>query len=203
MTNSLLWATFCSSYFLYILYWEGNFILKIYILLSLSGTYFSHFLRIMSPGLKYPHVSISFDKNLSTLYSFGRKKVNNPLFAGFVEEHPNTGVFGKFNPDCNLLELEITDEQYTKLKQIVLEFKKEYQKYNYNYMGLVFTFFKIPRNLNNRFTCTQFIAYALNKSNVETVNKPVSLILPTDYYDIPNSRIIYKGKLKSYVNNNL
>ena len=169
----------------------------------MSGTYFSHFLRIMSPGLKYPHVSISFDKNLSTLYSFGRKKVNNPLFAGFVEEHPNTGVFGKFNPDCNLLEVEITDEQYTKLKQIVLEFKKEYQKYNYNYMGLVFTFFKIPRNLNNRFTCTQFIAYALNKSNVETVNKPVSLILPTDYYDIPNSRIIYKGKLKSYVNNNL
>ena len=80
---------------------------------------------------------------------------------------------------------------------------EEYQKYNYNYMGLVFTFFKIPRNLNNRFTCTQFIAYALNKSNVETVNKPVSLILPTDYYDIPNSRIIYKGKLKSYVNNNL
>ena len=70
-------------------------------------------------------------------------------------------------------------------------------------MGLVSTFFKIPRNLNNRFTCTQFIAYALNKSNVETVNKPVSLILPTDYYDIPNSRIIYKGKLKSYVNNNL
>ena len=52
---------------------------------------------------------------------------------------PNTGVFGKFNPDCNLLEVEITDEQYTKLKQIVLEFKKEYQKYNYNYMGLVFT----------------------------------------------------------------
>lgn len=177
--------------------------MKIYILLSMSGTYFSHFLRIMSPGLKYPHVSISFDKNLSTLYSFGRKKVNNPLFAGFVEEHPNTGVFGKFNPDCNLLEVEITNEQYTKLKQIVLHFKKEYQKYNYNYMGLVFTFFKIPRNLNNRFTCTQFIAYALNKSNVETVNKPVSLILPTDYYDIPNSRIIYKGKLKSYVNNNL
>ena len=34
----------------------------------------------------YNHVSIALDKDLNNTYSFGRKKMSNPLIGGFVKE---------------------------------------------------------------------------------------------------------------------
>ena len=58
---------------------------KIYIVLTHSGTYFSQVIKFFT-RYNYSHVAISFDKNINTMYSFGRKQYNNPLFGGFVIE---------------------------------------------------------------------------------------------------------------------
>lgn len=174
---------------------------KIYIMLSMSGTKFSKFLKFLKPSLKYPHVSISLDKSMETLYSFGRQNLRKPWIAGFVEEHPDTGVFGMFNPDCEILEVEITDKQYKEIKDLIDEFKRNTKEYHYNFFGLAFSYFHIPRHLNNKFTCTQFVAWILTNCNIEIIDKPTSLIYPTDYYNIPRSKIIYSGKLHKYKSN--
>ena len=171
---------------------------KIYIILSMSGTKFSRFLRFMKPSFKYPHVSISLDKNLKTFYSFGRQNVTKFWIAGFVEEHPNTGIYAIFDSSCEVLEVEVEREQYEEIENLIQEFKRNIQEYHYNFFGLMFTYLKIPRSLNNRFTCTQFVAWVLTNCNVKIVNKPTSLILPTDYYQMPKSKIIYTGKLNQY-----
>lgn len=167
-------------------------------MLSMSGTVFSKLLRGAKPSMKYPHVSISFDRDLSTLYSFGRQNLRKPWIAGFVEEHPNTGVFDKFDTKCEVFEVEVTDEQYNHLVYLVSEFKKNIKEYKYNFSGLVFTYLKIPKHLNNKFTCTQFVAWVLTNSDIQIIDKPTSLIISNDYYNMPNSKVIFKGCLKKY-----
>lgn len=171
---------------------------KIYIMLSMSGTKFSRFLRALRPSFKYPHVSIALEEDLSTSYSFGRQNLTKWWIAGFVEEHPNTGVFGKFDPKCEILEIEVTDEQYEAIGELINEFKKRVKEYRYNYFGLVFSYFSVPRHLNNKFTCTQFVAWVLTNCNVNIVDKPTSLIYSTDYYKMPKCKLVYSGKLHEY-----
>ena len=83
----------------------------VYIVLSMSGTRFSRFLRLFS-RLEFTHASLSFEEDLNTLYSFGRKKVRMPWIAGFTIEHPNTGIFGLYDADCEILELKLSEQFY-------------------------------------------------------------------------------------------
>ena len=45
---------------------------------------------------KWKSESISLDKELNTMYSFGRLKAYNPLHGGFVHEHVHSGTFKRF-----------------------------------------------------------------------------------------------------------
>lgn len=170
----------------------------VYVVLSMSGTKFSRFLRFFSK-LEFTHASLSFEKDLSTLYSFGRKKVRMPWIAGFTIEHPNTGIFGLYDADCEVLELKLSEKDYNSLKCYVDKVLENGDFYRYNFKGLIYTYFNRPQSLNRRFTCTQFVATALNKGGNIKFDKDVSLVLPIDYYSLP-CKSIYKGKLKKYNN---
>ena len=54
----------------------------IYILLTKTSSVFSRIIALFM-GDKYTHSAISLDKNLDKMYSFGRKRINNPLLLGF------------------------------------------------------------------------------------------------------------------------
>ena len=170
----------------------------IYVVLSMSGTKFSKFLKFFS-GLEFTHVSLSLDEDLNTLYSFGRKKLNRPWIAGYVEEHPDKGIFKMYNPMCEVLAIKISNEKYLKLLDTISYVQAHSKEYKYNFFGLVCTFFKIPHKLHRHFTCTQFIAWLLgNIDTLPNVDKDISLIIPSDYYKISDIKSIYKGRLLSY-----
>ena len=66
----------------------------VYILLTRTETVPSkviHFFKRMP----YVHVSIALDEELDELYSFARKKINNPFRCGFIDEDITTGIFGR------------------------------------------------------------------------------------------------------------
>ncbi|MCM3651426.1 MULTISPECIES: hypothetical protein [Metabacillus] len=52
--------------------------MEIYIILTDTGTIFTNMIKMYTKQ-SLNHASISFTKNLSTTYSFGRKNVNNPF----------------------------------------------------------------------------------------------------------------------------
>lgn len=172
----------------------------IYIVLTMSGTKFSRFLRMMSrQKTEFIHVSLSFDEDLNTLYSFGRKKLNMPWIAGYVEENPQKGVFKKYNPMCEVLSLNISDEKYQKLMDLISYVKAHSKEYKYNFLGLICVYFKIPHRLHRHFTCTEFVAWLLDNVDISpNVGKDVSLIVPNDYYAIPSVKSVYKGRLHSF-----
>lgn len=66
---------------------------NIYVMFSHTGTNFSKVLKIYT-GREYTHVSISMDKEMKKLYSFGRTSTKeNPMSARFVKEDIYRGVY--------------------------------------------------------------------------------------------------------------
>ena len=62
---------------------------KIYIVLTHSGTALSKIIKGFTKD-EFSHVSISLDKELNEMYSFGRLNPYNPFWGGFVHEYIDT-----------------------------------------------------------------------------------------------------------------
>lgn len=170
---------------------------KIYLILSHSGTLMSNIVRLYT-RYKYSHVSISLDKKISNMYSFGRKNVYNIFDGGFVIQNKKSKFYKKFkNTKCIILELNVTKEQYDKLYNILERYKDNIDMYKYDIMGVFLRPFNIKINREYYYYCTKFVKEVLENSNIYKFNS--DFIKPKDFLSIPNNKIIYKGNLLSYL----
>lgn len=111
---------------------------KIYIVTTYTGTVLSFLIRKISKS-PYAHISLSLNENLSPMYSFGRLNPKTPLFAGFVEENINEGLYEiKQNALCRVYSLEVTYDNYEKLVQNIMRVNNNKTKYNYDVKALVY-----------------------------------------------------------------
>lgn len=169
---------------------------KIYIILSYSGTVPAKIIKTFT-HYEYSHVSIALKSDLKIMYSFGRKKVNNPLNGGFIIESKNGEFYKKFNKTyCAILELEITNKQYNRLLKIINRYKRDIEIYKYDMLGLVLRIFNKKLNRENYKVCTEFVASVLEKSEIHKFDNKI--VKPVDFMSIPNIKIIYQGKLLNY-----
>ena len=126
---------------------------KIYFVLTSTGTILSKIIRAYTKD-EFTHVSISLDKDLQQMYSFGRLKPYNPFIGGFVHEYIDKGTFKRFyNTKARVYELEIEDEQYEKLQQIILEFWNNKNSLKFNLLGLFAVGFNIKYTKENAYYC--------------------------------------------------
>ena len=63
----------------------------------------------------YNHVSVSFSRGLSRMYSFSRQLHDVPLVGGFTEELPSRILSGGGDVPLMLYELEVDDEEYGRI----------------------------------------------------------------------------------------
>lgn len=170
---------------------------KVYILLTYTGTMLSRVIKIYTRD-QFSHVSISLDKNLDKLYSFGRKNPYNPFIGGFVHEGLNHGTFKRFKKTKSLLySIEVTDEEYEKIEKTIKKVDKNKSKYHFNVLGLLYVIFKKKRRKKDYFYCAEFIKYILDESGHR--NNLPEIIKPDDFLNIDNKRIEYKGLLREYM----
>lgn len=169
---------------------------KIYFVLTYTGTILAKIVKIYTRR-EYSHISISLDEGLTQMYSFGRLNAYNPFRGGFVHESPKYGTFKRFkNTKSLIFSLEITDEQYYKIKSIIKYFKKHKDKYRFNIIGLFAVALKIKWQKENSYYCAEFVKYVIENSIIN--NKLPSLIKPEDFRKIDNVKIIYEGELSQY-----
>ena len=169
---------------------------KFYLVLSFSGTIMSRIVRLYT-HYSYSHVSISLDKNISNMYSFGRKNIYNMFDGGFVIENKKSKFYKKFkNTKCIILELTVTEEQYNKLKDELEKYKENIDIYKYDIIGVFLRPFNIKINRENYYYCTKFVKEVLEKCDIYKFN--TDFIKPKDFMKIPN-KVIYKGKLLKYL----
>ena len=171
---------------------------KIYVLLMHTKTIPARFIKFIT-RYEYSHVAISLDKTCETIYSFGRKKVNSILDSGFSIEKKEGEFFKKFNKTrCKIYELEISDEKYENLKEVLKEMELNIDTYKYDFLGIVVRFFKIPVTFKNKYVCSYFVASVLEKSNICKFDKEVCFIKPKDFENIKGMKEIYIGEYKLY-----
>lgn len=174
---------------------------KIYILSTYTGTMLSYLIK-KKTKVPYPHVSIALDKNLDEIYSFGRLHVSNPIFAGFVREYIDDGLYKKkCNTLCRVYSLTLNNKQYETLMKNLSYFKENGREFKYDTKALLKFLYNEPKENNKKYVCSQFVAYLLEKSEVNIFYKPYYLITPLDFYQLDNLTIEYEGLLSEYRTN--
>lgn len=176
---------------------------KIYIMLTQTNTVFSKMIKLYTKA-PYNHVSIGLDKNLNYLYSFGRRKLTKPWNAGLVKENIIGGVYSAFKEtECEVYKIDVTFKQFYEVSKHITSFLEEYEKYRYNFIGLIPMMLDLPYNRKYHFACSQFVSKILKESGVMNFEKDTSLVTPDDFRQINKMNLIYKGKLKDYCRNNI
>lgn len=168
---------------------------KVYILLTDTGTILTKLIKLYTKK-PYNHASISFDSDLSKVYSFGRKSVNNPFIGGFVQEDVSSELFE--HADCAIYSLTVTEEDMEKMKRYIETIAKHEEQYRYHFLGLFGFLFNKPIERRNAFFCSQFVASVLKKCKSVDFEKPMALIAPDDLKKQSNMQLVYEGKLKAY-----
>ena len=169
---------------------------KIYIVLSYTGTILSRIVKLYTRK-EYSHVSIALDRDLSHMYSFGRLNPYNPFIGGFVQESPNYGTFKRFkNSKIKIYSLEVSDEDYKKIKNTIRDVEKNKKNYKFNVMGLITVMIHYHLKRENCFYCAEFVKYVLSSSSME-FNLP-EIIKPDDFQKMEGMDIIYTGRLNEY-----
>ena len=172
---------------------------KIYLIQSCTGTVLSDIIKGYTKN-QYTHISISLDKELNEMYSFGRLNPYNPFWGGFVHEYVDKGTFARFyNTDSAIFELEVTDEQYEKVKQKIGYVEKNKEAYKFNIAGLFMVAANKRRVKKNTFYCAEFVRYVLKRSKINTKVLP-KIIKPQDFSKLEGLSLVYEGKLRDYRN---
>ena len=171
---------------------------KVYVLLMHTNTIPSKFVKTFT-RYEYSHVAISLDKECNTLYSFCRKRLHSFIDGGFSIESKNGEFFTFFDKTkCRIYEVIISDRQYIKLLSIIQYMKEHREEYKYDFLGIVFRFFKLPVTFKKKYVCSYFVAYLLEQCNIYNFNKNVCFIKPQDFENLNGFNEIYTGAFGSY-----
>lgn len=167
----------------------------IYIVLTSTGSVLSRAIKTFTND-HFNHISLAFDEELQEMYSFGRKKENNPWIGGFVQESPHGRLLR--SAYCAIYAYPITDEQYIKLRRKIDYFKRHREQYRYNFIGLLCVACRIRLKREHAYFCSQFIATLFRDANIEKNLCPY-FTRPTEFEELPKANIIYLGYLEDYI----
>ena len=168
----------------------------IYIVLTHTGTVLSRIIKNYTQD-EFSHVSISLDKELKEMYSFGRLNPYNPFWGGFVQEGINFGTFKRFRKTvCKIYSLKITEEQYNNVRGMIEYIKSSKQLHKFNVIGLFAVGFNKRISFENSFYCAEFVKYVLDKSEIE--NNLPEMIKLEDFKKMQGLNEIYEGPLRKY-----
>ena len=149
----------------------------------------------------YTHASIALDSELSQLYSFGRKRIHFPLFAGFIHEDPAGGVFALTKDvSCKVFKVEVSDIQYQLVCDTIQGFIQETGKYRYNFLGLLGVILNRKIPVKDRYFCSEFVAKVLSDSGIRLLKKHPEFVRPDDFLDTDGLEEVYTGTLNTYLN---
>ena len=168
---------------------------SVYVVLTRTNTIISRLIHYFTKD-EYTHAAISLDMDLKYMYSFGRKWTYYPFIGGFKREFIDRGAykFSKILPGV-IIELNVSEDKYCKMLEILNRFIDNPRDYKYNYFGLINNFIQKESYCDYRFLCSEFVYYVLRESNIIDFNKPRNLVRPQDFLKL-EGKIVYKGDLR-------
>lgn len=144
----------------------------------------------------YNHVSLAFDEDLSTMYSFARFHVNVPLYGGFVEESLRRHFNGGRASRIKVCRLEIGDENYEQLRSFVSAMESGADRYIYNIYSAIFTPLHVRCLIRDSYTCAEFVGDALSIAGLSIPRGKFHSLAQTERLLSPY--VIYEGTCGEY-----
>lgn len=164
---------------------------RIYILLTRSGTWFSHLIYFATRD-SYTHASIGLDGPSGPFYSFARKYRHFALPAGLVEEQVTAY---RFAVPCCLYELTVSEETYVRLRRQLRSMYAQREEYHYSVLGAFACFFQFPLQRRRHYFCSQFVAGLLESCGAVELPKAPTLLRPAELCQLKNLRPVHQGSL--------
>jgi hypothetical protein len=173
----------------------------IYVLLSRTDTVPARVIRRFAKG-EFSHTSVALQPRTDRFYSYARRHVNNPMFAGFISENIHTKVFARYpHAHCAVLAIPVSDEGYDRAKRLIRYFIRHRKSATYNFLGAFTVKMGLSLKRRYKFTCSQFAAFLLRYTGDVVLPKDPYLMLPNDFLSISGATVIYDGELKDCVIN--
>lgn len=138
----------------------------------------------------YTHTSLSIDGD-ETFYSFNIK--------GFSVEKPKIKI-----PKCQKggslhMKLEISEEKYQKIKEMINNFIENREKYKYSKLGVAMCLIKIPIKRKEKYFCSEFVAEIIKNSGIIELKKKASYYSPHRLFLELRNHILENNLVYSYV----
>ncbi len=152
------------------------------------------------------HVSLSLDDKFDNMVSFARRKRNNPLNAGLIKESIHAGFFEEKQKtgQVEIIKLNVTEEQYNRLKNKVNEDMKNSKDFHYNFISCI-TMLICSKGIlkdNKRYVCSQYVTELLQKANILDLDKygyKCKNMKPFNIHHIYENNVIFSGTVSSLV----
>lgn len=169
----------------------------VYITLFSNDTNFGKLIR-KATGSEYSHATVALDPTMNNMYSFSDIPYNEARFfcAGFVRESIWSPEYTK-NRHFRVLVTFVDKVGKDKIQKKIDYFINNFEKYNYNDIGLVQYYFKFKNTKKHdetkkmRWFCSEFVSAMVNASD-ETEGFENILASPQDLLGKPN--VIDLGK---------
>ncbi len=167
----------------------------VYVMFSATDCSVGRFIRKMTRS-KYNHVSVSFDPDMQSLYSFARYHQSAPFYAGFVEESLMRYQLSGRQATVKVCRIRLSDQQAGALTRAVDEVQASSGEYIYNYLSAL-TFlahrrFDVPR----AFTCVDFAVWLLSRAGIHEV--PDAFFTIADLEAALQKYVIFEGESQFY-----
>ncbi|WP_422123273.1 hypothetical protein DHX103_00220 [Planococcus sp. X10-3] len=169
--------------------------MEVYIVFTDTKTNLARMIKNCT-GYPFSHVSLSFTRDLSRMYSFGRKETDNAFIGGFVKEDVQDHLFQR--ADCAVCKLELNEESYRRIWGYVQKMEREQDLFKYNFTGLFAVALNYNYNRKYAYFCSQFVAEALAAGGIRPVEKPHALITPRDLFSSADLNLVYRGGMREY-----
>lgn len=171
---------------------------KIYLaLVSTPGWFAAAVRKVIEQD--YIHVTLSLEPEFTEAFTFGRRVPSIPFFAGFTREEADA-ILHKF-PEAKyrIVSLPCFSAQKQAMKEELAQYYSQRFRYHYGMLSLPFVMANRPFYQKNHFTCSSFMAFFLEKHGILRFNKHFSLVTPVDFYNLPNTTLIFEGRFKDYI----
>ena len=167
----------------------------IYILFSATPYKTGSFIRKVLRN-RYNHVALSFDEDLSNMYTFSRFHANAPFFAGFTKES-----FGRYEwhgnfSDIKVCRLHVSDKQNDLIKTHIQRMHRQKKVYVYNYYSAAMTPLHHRVRIRNAYTCVEFVGDILSMTDIG--------VKFGDFHSLPGLEkicapfVVYEGSAQTY-----
>lgn len=170
----------------------------IYIVFICSPTGIGKAIRFVTRNL-YSHVAVSFDKNLSTMYSFARYYKNVPMFGGFIEESIlRYTLYDADSVPVKICAIPVSVQKYEEAVAYINAIKENSSQYIYNSYSMAMALFHKRVRIGQAYTCLEFANSVLSECGITEEIKPDRYYSIADVEDILKDFVIYEGDLWEY-----